>query len=348
MYKFDRGIYRSKEYLQIIDEHMDLEDKETRHICMSINEEDQNRLLASLTSKLYDNIVEKVDDIDFGDLPRTKGDFTKLPNYDKVVGCVDTLRNILIQYKQKTDPVDVISTAIENLRLKKDLFEKGFRYNVELPMLVYNTVGLSVISAISLLISTTIEFIKSPNQDGYHITLDQVALVKTKDHLLFDNLKKFNEACRKGDLDKSIDFVIKSNAKGFTGMEYGMIAGGIALVAIILNIVPILRELVFFFYYTRTRVSDYFDVQADLLQMNAHNLEMNNNHDLKDKERIIKQQLRIADVFRRIANAIAVNSKQAEVAATKEIVNADKKIKTSEILDSAPDSAAAASSSALF
>ena len=345
MYEIDKGFYRPQEYLDIVNEYMDLTDTETRKICMNINEEDQNQLLASLTSKLYDNIVEKVDDIDFGDLPRTKGNFRALPNYDKIVGCVDTLKKILIQYKQKTDPIDTIELAIENINLKKDLFEKGYKYNVELPMLVYNTIGLSIISSISLMISTTIEFIKSPNNDGYQITLDQVALIKTKNHLLFENLKKFNEACRKGDLDKALDFTIKSNVKGFTGMEYGFIAGGIALIAIILNIIPILRELVFFFFYTRTRVSDYFDVQADLLQMNAHNLEANNTTDLKDKERIIKQQLRIADVFRRIANAIAVDSKRSEVAATKDIVQSDKKIKTSEILDSAPDSAA---SSALF
>ena len=342
MYTKETGIYRIPHYLEIVEEYMDMCDNETRKICLAVNEQDQNKLLASLTSKLYDNIVEKVDDIDFGDIPRTKGDFTKLPNYDKIVECTNTLRDILIQYKQKTDATDTIMDAIRHLTYRKDLFEKAYKYNIELPMVVYNTIGLSIISAVSLMISTTIEFIKSPTQDGFEIVFDQVSFVKTKDHLLFDNLKKFNNACKSGDLDKAIDFTIRTNAKGFTGMEYGFVAGGIALIAIILNIVPILRELVFFFFYTRTRVSDYFDIQADLLQMNAHNLRMSTSTDIKDKEKVIKQQLRIADVFRRLADAIRVDCKTAEAKATKEIVSDNKKIKTDEILDSVPDSATSA------
>ena len=342
MFNNEPGVYRPNGYLEIIESYMDICDNDTRKICLAVNEEDQNKLLSSLTSKLYDNIVEKVDDIDFGDIPRTKGDFTKLPNYSKITECCETLRNILIQYKQKTDTVDTIRTAIDNLIRKRETFEKAYKYNIELPMVVYNTIGLSVVSAISLMISTTIEFIKSPNHDGFEIVFDQVSFVKTKDHLLFDNLKKFNKSCESGDLDKTMDFVIRSNAKGFTGAEYGIIAGGIALIAIILNIIPILRELIFFFYYTRTRVSDYFDLQADLLQMNANNLRMSSSTDIKDKERVIKQQLRIADTFRRIANFISIDSKSAEVKATKEIVSKDKKIKADEILDSVPDSATSA------
>ena len=342
------GIYRPTGYLQVMKEYMDFDDKETRHVCMAVTEADQNQLLASLTSKLYDNIVEKVDDIDFGDIPRTKGDITKLPNYDKIVGCIDTLRSILVQYKQKTDCVDTISTALNNIVSRKELFEKSYRYNIELPIVLYNTICLSIVSAISLLISTTIEFIKSPNKDSYEVAFDYTALSKTKDHLLFVNLENFNKACAKGDVDTCINMVLKNGVKNFTGIEIGIAAGTMALIALILNIVPIMRELVFFFYYSRTRVADYFDIQADLLQMNAHNVELNTNgdHDARSKEKIVRQQMRIVDAFRKFAAFIKIDCKNAEATATKDIVSNDKKIKSAEILPEMPDSAA--SNNSLF
>lgn len=338
------GVYRHPVFEEAINEYFDITDTKTRKILLAVDEADQNQILTTLTSKLYDAVVSKVDDIDFGDIPRTKGDITKLPNYDKIVNCLDILEKILVQYKQKTDPVDTISNALENLRIRKEVFMKAYRYNVELPIVVYNTIGLSIISSISLMIATTIEFIKNPGNDSYEIVLDSVALAKTKDNLLFTNLKKFNKSCEGSNFDNAIDTVIKNNMKNFTGAEIGFLGAGIAIVGIILTIVPIMRELIFFFYYSRTRVSEYFDIQADLLQMNAHNLELSSTNDGKEKEKIAKKQLRIADVFRKISNAIAVSNKNSEVAATKEITANDKKLKTDDVLDSVPDSA----SSVLF
>ena len=49
-------------------------------------------------------------------------------------------------------------------------------------------------------------------------------------------------------------------------------------------IIPIIKELVFYFYYTKMRVSEFFDLQADLLQMNAYNVENNSTVDAKKKE----------------------------------------------------------------
>lgn len=337
-------IYRSDEFTRAMNEHFDIEDRDTRKILLAVNETDQNQVLSALTSRLYDNIINKVDEIDFGDIPATKGDITRLPNYNKLVDCIGILQNILVQYKQETKPIDLISNALENIKVRRPLFERGYKFNVELPMIVYNTVSLAIISSLSLMISTSIEFIKTPSQDNFDIVLDKVALTKTKESLLFTNLQKFNDSCKKGDIDNALEAVIKNNMKNLTGLEIGFVAGGIAIAGILFNIVPILRELIFFFYYSRTRVSDYFDVQADLLQMNAHNIEINKLGTDADRKKIISKQLKIVEIFRKLSNTLAVSCKSCEISATKELINNDKKYKTSDIMDSVPDSA----SSALF
>lgn len=93
-------IYRTPEFEKAVNEYFDLSDKETFSYLRSLEEADQNNVLTALTSKLYDKMVEKVDDIDFGDIPKSRGDITKLPNYDKVVDCVDIIKGILISSKQ--------------------------------------------------------------------------------------------------------------------------------------------------------------------------------------------------------------------------------------------------------
>lgn len=334
-----------RDYDTILNEYFDIEHRETRKVMLNINEADQNQVLSALTSKLYDHIVDRVDDIDFGDIPSTKGDITKLDRYQKLVDCVRVMRQLLEEYKQDVKPIGIIEKAIENVAQRKELFEKAFRYQVELPMITYSTIVLSIISSTSFLVSTCIEFIKIPSQDEFSVILDKVALTKSKSNLLFNNLEKFNTACDKGQIDNCLEVIIKNNMKNLTGVEVGFVVGGVAMAGLLLNIIPILRELIFFFYYSRTRVSDYFDIQADLLQMNAYNVQSNETMKKSEREKIAKKQIKIAELFRKMSNKIAVNTKESEVKATKDIVQANKeKARTTDLMDSIPDSA----SSALF
>lgn len=333
------GNFHSAEFNEATRQYFDIKDTETRKVLLAVNEDDQNRILAALTSKLYDQIIDKVDEIDFGDIPRTKGDITKLPNYDKLVGCIDILKGILKEYKQKTEPVDTLEKAVKNIKERKDLFERAYRYNSEMPILVYSTMTLAVVSGVSYLIATCIEFVKQPAND-FAVSLDVTAYRKSKDALMFNNLEKFNKICDNGQLDKVMDGIIRNHMKNFTGAEIGLFTGAVLAAGLVLGIIPVLRELVYFFYYSRTRVADYFEIQANLLIMNAHNLEVGKNiKSQEDKERVASRQLKIADLFKRIANFIAINVKDSETKTAKEIANNTKKYKTNELMDSVPDSA---------
>lgn len=344
--------FRDPKIMSAFTEHLDMSDRLTRKAILHLNEAEQGGVLTALTSKLYDNIVSKVDDIDYGDIPATKGDITELPNYQKLEECTSLLRDILKEYKQDTGPIDEIATAISNVSTRKSTFEKAFKYNVELPTIMYNNVVLTIISAVSYMIATTIEFMKTPNRDSFQITLDKVAYAKTKNNMLYQNLKKFNKCCKNGDFDKAMDHVIKHRVDKLVEQNLGeaaatigaiSVAGAVALgVLVVLNIIPILREMVFFFYYSRMRVSDFFDIQADLLQMNAYNVENNSAKTNEDKERIVSKQLKIVELFRKIANKISFTGRKAEVESTKEIANSSKKMKIGELGEEVPDTVTSA------
>jgi hypothetical protein len=334
-------MYRHPAFEKAINEYFDASDEETRKVLLAVNEEDQNRVLTALTSKLYDNIVDKVDDIDFGEIPLTKGDITKLSNYSQMLETADLIKQLVEEFKQKTENnIDQVIKGISNIASRKDLFMKAYMVNQEMPMVIYNTMTLTVVKSLSYMISCCIDFIKTPDTEAFDIVVDRNAVAKSEHHLLFDNLRKFNESCARGDFDKGMDYVMKLGTKQLLGGP--MVVGpAILAVGVLLSIIPIMRELIYFFYYTRVRVSDYFALQADLLQMNQYNIR-HARPDLskEEKESIIRKQTTIINAFRKVSDTIAVDCKKGEKDATTAIVKDSKKFKTSDIMDDVPDSAA--------
>lgn len=341
------SIYRSSAFTEAMNNYFDIDDKMTRCVLLSVNEADQNLVMQSLSNKLYSHIVDKVDEIDFGTIPLSKGDITKIDNYDRLCDCVNILADILTQYRQDTAPVEVVSLAIQNMVDRIDLFTKAYKLNVEMPMIIYNTIVMAIISSVSYLISSCIEFIKMNNDQGFDIAITNVSVNKTKECVLFKDLEKFNKICGNGDFDKAMDYVIsQNNAKNFSGFGIAFGVSSVAVIfGILLTIIPLIRELIFIFYFTRVKVSEYFDQQANLLLMNSYNIENNLSRDDKSKKEIAKKQKAIADSFKKIANKIKVNIKTGESKTKSETAKLDsKKYKQDEVLDTIPDS----SNSVLF
>ena len=317
---------------QAIAEYMNMYDNHTVEVLAAMNEAEQNSLLLSLTNKLYGMIVNKIDSIDFGEIPNTRGDVTRLRHYDQLRECHKVLRQIFDQFREDDEPVDTIEFALDNLENHKELFVAGFAAKAEFPMSVYKTMTLAVINATSFMIAVCIEYIKSPKQEGLEIVLNKTGIAKVKDHLVYESLKDFNEACRKGDVENALRPFVKNKAKGFAvtaalGLKTVLVLGGVCLA-----ILPLIKDLVYFFFATRARVSSYFDLQAKLLEMNAD--ELKNNSDIKtvgEKDAVIRRQLQIAKDFHEISDFIAVDAKTSEVKANKDIKRDKKEYNIDEV-----------------
>ena len=305
---------------QAIWEHMDMSDIHTVETVCAMNEAEQNSLLLSLTNKLYKMIVDKIDSTDYGEIPNTRGDITKLSKYDELRECHKVLRGIFQQFREKDEPINVLEDAVDNIVNMKDIFVGAYMAKAEFPKSVYNTMTLAVINATSFMIATCIEYIKNPKKEGLEIVLNKTGVAKAKEHLVYISLKDFNEACRKGEVENALRPFVQNRAKGFVmtaaiGIKAALVIGGV-----VLAILPIMKDLVYFYYASKARVSQYFDLQAKLLEMNAN--ELRDNADIKtegDKASVIRRQLAIAKTFHDIANYLTVDAKGSEVEATKEI-----------------------------
>lgn len=178
--------------------------------------------------------------------------------------------------------------------------------------------------------------------------MDKIAYAKSKDYRLYSSLEKFNKSCSNGDMDKAINEVIAHRVKKFAGITAGAIAAAAVGIIIIMNIIPILRELVFLLYYTRTQISDFFEIQAELLQMNAYNVEANKSLDSSDRKDIARKQRDIADKFLSISNFVRIDAKQSDVKASRELESNKKKYKVDEVINQDIDDDPSISTSSLF
>jgi len=213
-----------REYDQLIKEHFDLADKDTRRFIVSLEDAGQEQLLSALSSALYDKIVSKVDDIDFGSIPVSRGDITKVDGFSGTEECLNIIRRLVLEYKQNPAIVDVVLTTIQNIKDRKGMFIKGFSLNSELPMLIYNMMVLSVERSTSLMIATSIEYVKDPKSSTPVQALNKVAYQRTMDDLLFKQLANFNNMCKSKDLDKLLESAMKNTIHEEVEYQYGTVA----------------------------------------------------------------------------------------------------------------------------
>ena len=333
------------QYNEFVKEYFDITDRETRKVLVTINEADQNQVMGSLATKLYDAIVKKVTDIDFGQIPQSRGDITKIPNYLDMVECLTTIRDMMVASKQSTQTADTIFLAIENMKKYQKIWEKGYVLDNEMAIVFYNTIALSIVSAISLLTSATVEFVKNPQSDVIDLELAKVANHKTKDNLLFKNLDKFNKACRKGDIEKIFKEVLKAQRqlKEETIVKENIAAilfTGAMVLGLLSTVIPILHQLTNALYCLRQNVAEYLAGEADVIRLNAEKVQYNRAKTPEQKKKIIARQHKIADHFKKWSNKLMIKANKADVEANKKIKEENSnKSKIGDVVDEMPDSA---------
>lgn len=189
-------------------EHFDYSDGATTKY---IVEAGDDKVLMALTSKLYEKILEKYEKIDFSSISRSRGDITKIEKYDSLVECIDIITKLVKEYKEDTKPIDVLSSAMENLRSRVTMFKKAFTFGSPIPMMTYNTMALAIVECVSFMIGTCIEYIKVPGAETFQMALDTVAYNNTKSNVLFESLIMFNEGCATGEFDKAMEMCLNQS-----------------------------------------------------------------------------------------------------------------------------------------
>ena len=351
------------EYLSVINEVYDLSDDDLRKQLIFCNEAQKLSNVEHILNNLYNHIISNTTEVDFGTIPKSKGNITKIENFQQLIDCIDSIHKLILEDKDDTIIVDQISTAINNLQQRQRVFEKAFVMNIEFPVFIYNYTALSVVSCTSLLISTCIEYVKN-GHGSFDESFDKTSYVKTKDHVLYKGIVSFNQMCQDKSLDKIMDACIKNNAVaestiltekneigrvargaaslgvklGYLGTlasktasgknvasniiaaaskfgTFGKIITGITIViSALIVLLMTIKQGLYYYKWGRMKFSDWLDVQANYLQINAENLKYREDRKGSDehKEKVYNRQMKWVERFKKWSNFFMLKDKKAQ------------------------------------
>ena len=317
-----------------------------------LNESVQSNLSDAVLGKMFELTVGKYSKIDFSDIERSRGDITKIKYYSNLRECIDILLDIHT-VSNKIPGILAVSIALSNMLNLKKAFEHAFRTKNNVAIIVYNTVMYSIMEATSYLIATSVDFVKSNSSDT-EFTVN--IYTDSKQHMLIEQLVKFNKTVDDGSLikfiketenitpdslheatvtgaliDKGITKAIELGAKVWgnkgvrTGVKIAAASGAIIWVAC--NIVPFIREMIYWIYKTRQKIADAAEIQAEFLEAN---IEILKSQDVEKNQKIISRQEKHVKRLKAISKTFSLESDKAQRDAKKEI--SDDKVDVSNIV----------------
>lgn len=291
-------------------------DYKEKNLIRCLENAEKSKMDTVMVSNLYKMAIDKAH-VDFDDIPESKGDIEKYKGYSSMISCIDMIKKLSKTQNVRITEIEILEKAISNLKTHKDIYRDGFALKKDFIILQYNCLVMACVQATSCLISSYIDFTK--NVDVVEFNLIKL---KTKaDSHCFGVLEKFNNSCNKGENRKFLTLLFK-NKDSFVGADE-LIIGGM-IVGLALSIVPMMRELVFYFYYTRMKVSEYLEMQQMLLDINKNGMESRVANPRQRKD-ILKKQEEAISKLSKLSEKLKVNHRLAISKSTSEIKSEEKK-----------------------
>lgn len=283
---------------------------EDKKYMKSMSKNDVHQINATLIQNLYESTLKRKN-FDYGHIPDSKGDIDKVKHIEDTIAALDILQDLYSKNNITDDSVSVVKNAISNVRQFKLHFVNAFQINNEVVIILYNSIVMSIMDATSMLIANYTTYIMG-SDPNFSIRGD---IDKNKGVVSIKNLRSFNSLCDNGTMAKGLSWFKDEHRKNLAGEEI-IIAG--AILAVILSIVPLCREIVYFFYYSRVKMSDILNMQADFLEMNKLAVEASSKSP-SEKKNIIKKQQQVSKKMRKTADKLMINNVDTNDVAKKEI-----------------------------
>lgn len=276
-----------------------------------------------VVSALYKSALDKSYSVNYGNIPESKGDITRLSNYKTMKESLDMLTAIM----KDNEDLATVKESFKILEAYKKEFTLCFMQNKMMGILLYNNIVLGIIAGIDVCITASINYLRTPGSDLKDMVKSEKDS-KSNKSLILMNLKEFNNYANSGDLKKYMNLIISKD--NFIGAVAAVITITGASLVLVIGAVYIMRRLIYCFYNIRMDIAEYLRLQELFLEINIREL---NTKDIKNKKVIIKKQENAIKKLESLANKIEVKFAEADKKTSKDL---SKKIKASTIEESLP------------
>jgi hypothetical protein len=162
-----------------------------------------------------------------------------------------------------------------------------------------------------------------------HLVMLQAGRIKEPTTLLEDT-EKLVKLYKDGSMDKFIKFFLDKKSDGIVKEEAAIIITAL-LLGTIITVAFFLRVFVFYFYFVRMEISDYFVQQNDYFKLHASEIKKDSSMSATEKNAVIKQQKAWADRFMSLSEMIADKDLVAKRQAQNIIVQSNKEVNPSTV-----------------
>jgi len=286
----------------------------TMHKYMYLSESDKVSISKGLIDQIYITVAERYNAINFESIPKSLGKIRIMREYGNLQASIELLIGIARDSKQVIPEIDVIKQALDNVIAYEEAFFNGYMKKNSPIMMIYNLITMAIYCSTSLMISVLVDYINQ-GVNGEARPSESIDMIlnkkykRTQNYLMVDALKKFNEQVKSGSFVQALQTYNRQNTQNLN--EGVMVTTGLVLLSIILilKIIPLVKELIYLFFYTRVKLSDACAIQADLIN---GNLEALKNRGISKDTRVYKIQKWFADKLTVMSNKFAFTYEKGE------------------------------------
>ena len=173
---------------------------------------------------------------------------------------------------------------------------------------------MAIVDATSMLCTANMDYLVGPDQERFS---PSNRFDKGRGNVALECLKQFNQFCKNGQMDDALDYVIREQKSGFIGT--GAIAITVGAIAALVAVVPLTRQLIYWYYRNKISIAEYLEVQAQFLEMHKLAVENSKARSSSEKRAIIKKQERVILKLHRAADKLSIKSSEQEDFMKKEL-----------------------------
>jgi hypothetical protein len=270
----------------------------------SLQENDKKNLSVDLINSVVDSIKEKSNNIKMEEIEKTKGDISRIKNFEDIKDSVRFLTKLYNIENNAPDIIPNLNQALINLDKYKKEFQEAYRQDNFLLKTYYESVVFSLIFSITYLVTNAIKY-KQDKAGNLIMSFEDDLEKGTDTNYTFNSVRKFNKYIEDGKFEK---FTNKSlDNENF----FAAVGAGLSIIILTFFFVWTIRQIIYFVYFTRAKVSDYLNSIANYVELNKESI--SSDDDAKEK------QAKLASKLRDVADKIDVQKRKGNAEAKKEI-----------------------------
>lgn len=299
---------------------------------ITILEDANSPITRKYHEKMFQSVINKAH-IDFGDIPKSKGNIKNYIGYNSMTETLDVVRDLAVDAKAKNVVmyVDIVKRSIQYISELSSTYEKGFTTKTDYVALEYNSYVYFCVEATTSLIYSFVDVLKDPAKDVMDMTIKNNKV--RANEFYFDQLLKFNKAQEHLGMDyrKMLEAMCEKGRNNFAGAA--TVVGMGAIIAVAAAVVPITRGVIYQIYNFRGKLANHLELQAEFLELNKTRVEANSALTVDKKKKVLEKQEKLVKKLRKLGDDVRVKSAKSVVDSKKEVDKDNKNVNVDSLKD---------------